>query len=228
MLNSLFTGIFDSASTTVIPVGQFLLCVAVSLLIGGLVAFSASRRARFTHSFLAALAALPALVCVTIMMVNGNIGAGVATAGAFSLVRFRSAQGTAREIVLIFMSMVAGIIAGMGYLAYAVLFALIFSGLFLLAGQLDPDLQGLRKSLRITVPENLDYEGMFDELLAAFCSQWKLDQVKTTNMGSLFKLRYELTLKKGVSEKELIDKLRCHNGNLEISLSPAETVSGDL
>ena len=228
MLDSIFQGIFDSVSTTVIPVGQFLLCMAVSLLIGAGIAFSASRRASFNHSFLAALAALPALVCATIMMVNGNVGAGVATAGAFSLVRFRSAPGTAREIALIFLAMVAGLIAGMGYLAYAALFALILSAIFLLLARFDPEARGLKKHLRITIPEDLDYDGVFDELLNDFCTEWKLDQVKTTNMGSLFRLTYTVSLREGASEKEFIDKLRCHNGNLEISLAQAGMTTSEL
>ena len=228
MLNNIFSGIFDSASVTVIPVGQFLLCIAVALTIGGGIALTASRRAKFSHSFLAALAALPALVCATIMMVNGNIGAGVATAGAFSLVRFRSAAGTAKEIALIFLAMVAGLIAGMGYLAYAALFALILCAIFLALGRFDPEAKGLKKSLRVTIPEDLDYDGVFDDLLNEYCSDWSLDAVKTTNMGSLFRLNYTVTLRDGANEKAFIDRLRCHNGNLEISLAHAQSVTSEL
>ncbi len=228
MLNNLFKGIFDSASVTVISAADFLLCVGVALLIGGLIALTASRKTGYTNSFLVSLFALPALSCVVIMMVNGNVGAGVATAGAFSLVRFRSAPGTAREIALIFLAMVAGLIAGMGYLAYAALFALILSLIFLLLGRFDPEARGLKKALRITIPEDLDYDGVFDGLLNDFCSEWALKQVKTTNMGSLFRLSYALTLREGVSEKEFIDKLRCHNGNLEIAISQAESAASDL
>ena len=228
MLENVFQGIFDSSAAAVIPVGKFLLCMAVSLVIGAGVALTASRRKGFSHSFVIALAALPALVCATIMMVNGNIGAGVATAGAFSLVRFRSAAGTAREIVLIFLAMVVGLIAGMGYLAYAALFALILCVSFLLLDRFDPEARGLKKSLRITIPEDLDYDGVFDGLLSEYCSEWALKQVKTTNMGSLFRLTYLLTLRSGASEKELIDKLRCHNGNLEISMSQADSSASDL
>ena len=227
MLEKLFSGIFDSASVTVIPVGQFLLCIGVALAIGACIALTASRR-RFSHSFLVALAALPALVCATIMMVNGNVGAGVATAGAFSLVRFRSAAGTAKEIAMIFLAMVAGLIAGMGYLAYAALFALILCALFLLLGRFDPEAQGLRKTLRITIPEDLDYDGVFDGLLKEYCSAWTLDSVKTTNMGSLFRLNYTVTLRDGANEKAFIDRLRCHNGNLEISLAHAQSVESEL
>ena len=228
MLDTIFRGIFDSSAMTVIPVSDFLLCVAVALAIGAGIALTASRRGGLSHSFLATLAALPALVCVTIMMVNGNVGAGVATAGAFSLVRFRSAPGTAREIALIFMAMVAGLIAGMGYLAYAALFALILCAIFLALGRFDPEAKGLTKTLRITIPEDLDYDGVFDGLLSEYCKDWKLTQVKNVNMGSLFRLNYRLTLKPGAKDKALIDALRCHNGNLEIALLQGESVSSEL
>ena len=228
MLDSLFQGIFDSSYVSVISVGNFLLCVAVSLVIGGAVAFTASRKSQFNHSFLAALAALPALTCVTIMMVNGNIGAGVATAGAFSLVRFRSAAGSAKEIALIFLSMVAGLIAGMGYLAYAVLFTLILCVIFLVWNSLDPAADSRKKTLRVTIPEDLDYNGVFDGILRLYCQEWKLDQVKTTNMGALFKLKYDITLRDAAKEKEFIDQLRTRNGNLEISLCQAETNASEL
>ena len=228
MLEQLFGGIFDSASTTVIPVGSFLLCVGVSLCIGAIIALTASRQNGVSHSFLATLGMLPALSCVTIMMVNGNVGAGVATAGAFSLVRFRSAAGTAREIALIFLAMVAGLIAGMGYLAYAVLFAAILCAILLALNAADPEARGLVKLLRITIPEDLDYDGVFDETLAAHCAKWKLRQVKTTNMGSLFRLTYDVTLRPGASAKDMIDALRCLNGNLEISLARAETAASEL
>ena len=228
MLDTLFRGIFDAAYTTVIPVEKFLLCVGVSLGIGGLITLTAGRRGRFSHSFRVTLALLPALVCVTIMMVNGNIGAGVATAGAFSLVRFRSAAGSAREIALIFLAMVTGLIAGMGYLAYAALLALLLCLLLFLLSHCDPDLKERRKLLRITIPEDLDYDHVFDGVLSESCASWRLQQVKTTNMGSLFKLKYEITLRDAAREKALIDQLRCLNGNLEISLAPAEAAASDL
>ena len=228
MLNTIFKGIFDTASMTVISLSDFLLCVGVALVIGAGIALTASRRSNFSHSFLAALAALPTLVCVTIMMVNGNIGAGVATAGAFSLIRFRSQPGTAREITLIFTAMVAGLIAGMGYLAYAVLFTLILCVGFLCIGRFDPDAKGLIKTLRVTIPEDLDYDGVFDGLMKEYCKGWKLVSVKTVNMGSLFRLTYQLTLKGDANEKAFIDALRCHNGNLEIAISQGENVASEL
>lgn len=228
MFTELFQGIFDSSYMTVISVGDFLLCVGIALLIGAVIALTAARRRSFSHSFLITLAALPALVCVTIMMVNGNIGAGVATAGTFSLVRFRSQPGTAREIALIFLAMVAGLVAGMGYLAYAVLFTLILCLIFLILNRFDPETRGLTKTLRITIPEDLDYDGVFDSLMKEYCKTWKLQQVKTVNMGSLFRLTYQLTMKDDAKQKAFLDDLRCRNGNLEISMAQGETIVSEL
>lgn len=228
MLDNLFQGLFDSTAAAVIPVGKFLLCVFVSLAIGGLIALTARWKSRLSFSFLTTLTVLPALSCVVIMMVNGNIGAGVATAGAFSLIRFRSASGSAKEIALIFLSMVAGLIAGMGYLAYAALFTLVLCLIFLLTGLLDPAAKGCGKTLRVTVPEDLDYCGVFDGIMNIYCRQWKLTQVKTTNMGALFKLRYDLVLRDPAREKDFLDQLRTRNGNLEIMISQAETAESDL
>ena len=231
MLNTLFRGVFDSEAASVIPISEFLLCLTVSLLVGLLLAGTYTIRNRYTKSFLTTLAVLPAVVCVVIMMVNGNIGTGVAVAGTFSLVRFRSAPGTAKEICAIFLAMCTGLIAGMGYLGYAVLFALILSGVTAVYNCLD---FGSRKNeerykvLHITIPEDLDYTGVFDEVFAEYTQSHELQQVKTVNMGSLFKLTYNIVLKNSEAEKELIDKLRCRNGNLEISVSQMETVSYEL
>ncbi|MBQ7656200.1 MAG: DUF4956 domain-containing protein [Clostridia bacterium] len=228
MLENLFHGIFDSNYVTTIPVEKFLLCVGVALLIGCCAAFTASRKSRLSFSFLTTLLTLPALSCVVIMMVNGNVGVGVATAGTFSLVRFRSAAGSAKEMALIFLCMVAGLIAGMGYLAYAVLFTLILCVIYLVTNLFDPAVKGMKKRLRITVPEDLDYTGIFQNTLAAYCKDWKLAQVKTTNMGALFRLTYDITLKEPGKEKAFIDGLRLQNGNLEISIAEAETTESDL
>ena len=228
MLEKLFHGVFDSSYVYVIPVEKFLLCVGVALLIGGIVAFTASRKSRLSFSFFTTLLALPALSCMVIMMVNGNVGVGVATAGTFSLVRFRSAKGTAREMALIFLCMVTGLITGMGYLAYAVLFTLLMCVLYLAISLFDPDAKGLRRRLRVTVPEDLDYTGIFKDTLAAYCKDWKLTQVKTVNMGALFRLTYNVTLRDPGKEKAFVDDLRLQNGNLEISIADAEMPDSDL
>lgn len=231
MLSNIFKGIFDTDMTRVISVSDFLLCVGCSLVIGLILAFAYMYRTKYTKSFVATLALLPAVVCVVIMMVNGNVGTGVAVAGAFSLVRFRSAPGTAKEIGILFLAMGAGMIAGMGYLGYAFLFAIILCAISMLYNRLDfgsKKNNAVYKTLHITIPEDLDYTDVFEELFPQYVSSWELTNVKTTNMGSLFKLTYDITLKSPGVEKELIDKLRCRNGNLEISISKQETMTTGL
>ena len=170
------------------------------------------------------LAILPAVVCVVILMVNGNIGAGVAVAGAFSLVRFRSAPGTAREIGAIFAAMSTGLITGMGYIGYAVLFTALIGIAMLVFAKLSLGEKKIsRKILKITIPESLDYSDVFDDIIKTYTKSYRLNQVKTSNMGSLFKLSYEIVIADGSSEKEFIDKLRTRNGNLEISISEYQT-----
>ena len=226
MLESIFRGLFDSDMTRVISVSDFLLCIGCSLLIGLILAFGYMYRARYTKSFIVTLALLPGVVCVVIMMVNGNVGAGVAVAGAFSLVRFRSVPGTAKEITMLFLAMGAGLIVGMGYLGYALLFTMIMCVLTILYNHLDFGTgknAAVYKTMNITIPEDLDYTGVFEDVLKEYTSAWELVRVKTTNMGSLFRLTYNLTLKDPSREKEMIDKLRCRNGNLEITVSRQET-----
>ena len=166
MLESLFKGLFDTNATTVISLSDFLLCLLISIVIGLLMAFAYMYKTRYTKSFVVTLALLPAVVCVVIMMVNGNIGTGVAVAGAFSLVRFRSIPGTAKEIGTLFLAMGAGLIAGMGYLGYAVLFAIVMCIVFMVYNSLNFGTKknsDKYKTFRITIPEDLDYTGVFDE-----------------------------------------------------------------
>ncbi len=229
MLHEIFRGIFDQGQN--IAVEQFLLCLLVSLLTGTFLAVVYTYKNQYTQSFVITLALIPAIVCVVILLVNGNVGAGVAVAGAFNLVRFRSVPGSAKEICAIFLAMGTGMTAGMGYLGYAVLFAVVLGGGnlcytyfgFGISRQADRN-----KTLHITIPENLDYTHVFDELLNCYARKWTLVSVKTTNMGSLYKLIYQITLKDLEKEKEFIDELRCRNGNLEITVSRQETISYEL
>lgn len=231
MLETVMKGLFDSDYTKVISVTDFLLCLGVSLVLGFVMALAYMYRSRYTKSFAVTLALLPAVVCVVIMMVNGNVGAGVAVAGAFSLVRFRSAPGTAKEICALFLAMGAGLIAGMGYLGFAALFTLVMCVMFLVYNQLDFGTRknaATYKSLRITIPEDLDYSGVFDDIFGEYTTSCDLVSVKTTDMGSLFKLSYNIALRDVTKEKEMIDKLRCRNGNLEITVSKQETTVAEL
>lgn len=231
MFADLFRGLFDTDMTSVIALSDFLLCVCSALIIGLILAAFYMYRTRYTKSFVATLALLPAVVCVVILMVNGNVGTGVAVAGAFSLVRFRSAPGSAKEIGAIFLAMGTGLIIGMGYLGYAFLCAIILGFASALYTRLDFGTKknsALYKTLHITIPEDLDYTDVFEPILQKYTSSCELTMVKTTNMGSLFRLTYNLTLNSAAKEKELIDKLRCRNGNLEISISAQETLIGEL
>ena len=231
MLNTIFQGVFDTDMTSVISLTDFLICVGSALIIGMILAGSYMWKTRYTKSFVATLAMLPAIVCVVIMMVNGNVGAGVAVAGAFSLVRFRSVPGSAKEIGAIFLAMGTGLVVGMGYIGYAFLIAVIFGGMTVLYNQLDFGAgkgMALYKTLHITIPEDLDYTEVFDEVLKKYTEKCELVQVKTTNMGSLFRLTYHLKLKMINEEKNMIDELRCRNGNLEITVSRQENVIGEL
>lgn len=231
MFNSIFQSVLDSSSET-LDVSGFIICIGVSILIGIFLAFMYAFRTKYTKSFVITLAMLPAVVCTVIMMVNGNIGAGVAVAGTFSLVRFRSVPGSARDIGSIFMAMAAGLIAGMGYLGFAILFTLIM-GIALMVFTNVPFEMGKKrdaidKTLKITIPEDLDYYSVFDDTFEQYTTEHSLVSSKTTNMGSMFKLIYNISLKDPSKEKEFVDALRCQNGNLEIAISRQEVNNNEL
>ena len=224
MLN-LFNSIIPSTGITPLV---FIILVLVSLVLGGIMALIHTYRNDYTKSFVMTLAILPAVICVVILMVNGNIGAGVAVAGTFSLVRFRSAPGTAREIGAIFAVMGMGLIMGMGYIGYAALFTCLIGLAILMYSRFSADGEKrTRKILKITIPENLNYSDVFDEFLEKYTKSYKLKQVKTSNMGSLYKLSYEIVLTDPSIEKEFIDQLRTRNGNLEISLAEYQIQNTD-
>lgn len=220
MLESTFASLYNSL--TGITLQTFLICIGAALVLGAVMAVVYCFRTAHSSSFVVTLALLPATVAVVIMMVNGNLGAGVAVAGAFSLVRFRSTPGTAKEIGAIFLSMAVGLACGMGYPGFALIFAVIMCVMTLVysltnfGGHRNA---ALRRTLRITVPEDLDYPTVFNDLLEKYTTHVTLTSVKTTNLGSLNRLTYELTLRKAGTEKAFIDELRCRNGNLEISMS---------
>ena len=231
MIDNLFQGLFDGELAARISISDFLLCLGTALVLGLVMALAYTRRTRYTRSFVVTLALLPAVVCVVIMMVNGNVGTGVAVAGAFSLVRFRSVPGSAREIGALFLAMATGLIAGMGYLAFAALFTLVMCAVFtaynsLSFGQKNNDAR--YKTLTVVIPEDLDYTGVFDEISHSYTTECELVRVKTVNMGSMFRLTYQITLRDPALEKQMIDELRCRNGNLEISLSRQETGTAEL
>ena len=223
---AIFGGVFDTSTTTVVAVDKFVLCILASLAIGLIIAFSYKIKNRSTKNFITTLALIPAMVCVIIMMVNGNVGTGVAVEGAFSLVRFRSMAGSAAEIGSIFLAMGSGLLLGMGYIGFALLFVVIICAAQLLYLQLGVGNTSIaEKTLRITIPEDLDYTGVFDDIFEKYAKGVQLLNVKTTDMGSMFRMTYNLKLKDIKKEKKFIDELRCRNGNMEIFISRQEMSS---
>ena len=222
MLNIMFHSITQNGLTA----EKFLSCTAAALALGLLTAVSFSVRARFSKSFSLTLAILPAIVTVVIMMVSGSIGAGVAVAGTFSLVRFRSEPGTARQIAALFLAMTIGIILGMGYVMLAACFFVIMAVYVILLTMLGfGDDKKCVRDLRITIPESLDYEGVFDDLFEKYTKSHVLERVRTTNMGTLYEIRYEVVLKDDKQIKPFLDELRTRNGNLTIICGRVATES---
>lgn len=160
---------------------------------------------------------VPAIVQAVIMAVNGSIGAGVAAAGAFSLVRFRSLPGSSRDICILFLAMAVGLVIGMGFVGYAAVFT-IGMGIVIVAAErfISPRGKGSMRQLKITIPEDMDYSGVFDDIFTEYTASSKLIRVKTIRMGTMYELVYHVTYKSDASEKEMLDKIRCRNGNLTV------------
>lgn len=209
---------------------SFLVCIACALIAGLIMAFGYTVKNRYTKSFVLTVALLPAIVCVVIMVVNGNIGAGIAVMGAFSLVRFRSAPGSAKEIIMLFSAMGAGLLAGMGSIPISIIFTVIITGIFILYNCITFGKGGCEKFkvLTVTIPEDLDYAEIFDDIFEEYTSSHELIKVKTTNMGSMFRLTYNISLKDPKKEKTMIDMIRTRNGNLDISISVQDTTNATL
>ncbi|WP_407724462.1 DUF4956 domain-containing protein [Ruminococcus sp. JL13D9] len=215
MLNNLFSAIYTDTFT----IQTYLICTAVSLVLGGLIAFTANFRAKQSKSFLLALFLIPAIVQTVIMLVNGSVGTGVAVMGAFSLVRFRSVAGSAKEIVSIFLAMATGLATAMGYIGLAIVIVSILCIAMIIASFIRlKEKDDLVRELKITVPEDLNYAHSFDDVFEKYTKTYKLQNVKTTNMGSLYKLSYNIELKSEDDIQDFINDLRCRNGNLEISV----------
>jgi hypothetical protein len=208
----------NSILTTTFSIETFLICIVTSLLLGAGIAWLHSRFNNSSKGFIITIALMPAIVQMVIMLVNGNLGTGVAVMGAFSLVRFRSIPGNAKEISSIFLAMTIGLATGTGYIAAAIIFVIIFEIFNALYNTTKfGETKQKDKELKITIPEGLDYNGIFDDLFDEYTTKNELIRVKTANMGSLYKLEYHIQLRNPENEKAFIDDLRCRNGNLEIT-----------
>ena len=213
-----FDPIFESGN---LEIQDFFIIFAVALVVGVVFSFLCYFKSRSTKSFFITTALIPACVAIVIMLVNGNFGAGIAVAGAFSLVRFRSAQGTAKEIVSIFIAMAGGLAFGMGFLAYGAIFVVLCGLVLMLFSNIriwEKNNNSVEKVLRITIPEDLDYTEVFDEIFNQYTKRIDLIKVKTTNLGSMIQLTYDVLLKNSKDEKKFIDDIRVKNGNLEVMI----------
>lgn len=229
LFDKMFESILEIEATTIIGLSDFVICVGAALIIGMFIAVVYTYKTRYTKSFVVTLATLPSVVCMIIMMVNGSLGVGVAVAGAFSLVRFRSIPGTAKEIGAIFIAMGTGLATGMGYIGFAFLFSIIINSVILIyTASSIGDGDSNQRTMRITIPEDLDYTNIFDDLFSSYTCKSELISVKTTSMGSLFRITYDIRLTNSNKEKEFIDELRCRNGNLEIVMAKQASGAGEL
>ncbi|RSJ80768.1 hypothetical protein D8796_00300 [Streptococcus cristatus] len=226
MLSHLFYDIFTD---TAVDPAMMMLAIGVSLLLGLVIANVYQFKTVYSKSFVMSLALLPTLIAIVIFLVNGSLGAGVAVMGAFSLIRFRSAPGGAKELVSIFLVMTIGIAIGMGYLVFATVFTLIMSLVMLLLEVVNfGQMKHSMRQLTVVIPESLDYESIFDDIFNKAANHVELANVKTSDMGSLFKIKYIIQLNGQMTEKELIDALRTRNGNLEIAISRYITKENEL
>ena len=228
-MDLLFGSALGTATTTDVSALGFLACTIASIVLGLACAFVYMYKHNYSKNFVVTLALMPVIVQVVILLVNGNIGAGVAVMGVFNLVRFRSIPGTAKDIGSVFLAMAIGLATGMGYIGLAVILTIvvaIFNVVYVNSGF--GERPANRKLLKITVPEDLEFEGVFDGVLSKYAASYELASVSTSNMGSLYQLEYHITLEKTGVEKRMIDELRCLNGNLKISLGLMPTTKEAL
>lgn len=215
MLNSIITN-----NESLLDIKTLLICFICAIVYGLIIAFTHKITSKYSKNFLITLTILPFLVGTIIVMVSGNLGTSVAIVGAFSLVRFRSLPGTSKEIASVFFAMTVGLATGVGYVIFAGIITLVGCAIILILSKTNIfNRNQYEKILKITIPENLDYTSVFDDVFKDFTKSYTLEQVKTTNMGSLFELNYRINLDKKRNEKEFIDALRIKNGNLKVMLS---------
>lgn len=215
----MFNSIFDS-TTTGLSITTGLICAAVAIVLGVVIAITHMKTSQTTKGFLTTLATLPLLVMAVMIMINGNLGTSIAILGAFSLIRFRSIQGKAKDLLSVFFAMMVGLACGMGHVLFAAVItviAVIAILFFSYTHFLEPNKK--QRVLKIVVPEDLDYEEAFDEIFAKYTSHADLVRMKTMNMGSLYKLTYDITMKNNVREKDFLDEIRVKNCNLKVLLS---------
>ena len=225
MFDFAFTTLYDSESVaSSVGSAEFMMCTLVSIVCGVVVALIYMFRHSYNKNFVVTLALLPVIVQMVITLVNGNLGAGIAVMGVFNLVRFRTVPGSAKDIASVFFAMAVGLATGMGFVFLAVVITVVVGivNIIFVVSPLGKE-KTTEKYLKISVPEDLEFEGVFDNVLSKYTDSYTCEEVRTTNMGSLFKLTYKIQLKNGASTKEMMDELRTLNGNLGITVGMVPT-----
>lgn len=221
----MFTSIFETTAT--LSIIDALICMIASLTLGLVVALTHIMTKKYSKNFIIVLVLLPLLVQVVIMMVNGNLGTSIAIMGAFGLIRFRSIQATSRELLSVFFAMAIGLSIGMGHITFAVAFTLITSITILILSKIKFGETKKKQSLKILIPEDLDYTEVFEDIFKNYTTEHEITKVKTTNLGSMYEITYDIIVKEN-KEKKLIDELRTRNGNLNIILNHQKIENGEL
>lgn len=220
----MFESIFESSA---LSITDALICMVVALILGFVVALTHTLTKKYSKNFITVLVLLPLLVEVVIMMVNGNLGTSVAILGAFGLIRFRSMPGTSRELLSVFFSMAIGLALGMGHILFAVIFTLIISIMILVLSKSKFGETQNNQSLKIVIPEDLDYTNIFDDIFKKYTKSCEITKVKTTNLGSMYEITYDVVLN-DINTRDFIDEIRCRNGNLNVVLNHKKIETGEL
>jgi len=217
---------FGIMADTTMSVGNTITCMLVAAVFGliiGLVYFIICKKEHRSLSFFLSMVMIPAVVAVVIALVGSNVARAFSIAGVFALVRYRSIPGDGKDIAFVFLAMASGLSCGLGYLTLGLVVVLILSVVIIIANFAGAAIvKSECRQLRILIPEDMDYQGVFDDIFKEYADKTSLEKIKTTNMGTLYELTYHVYLKNGINEKKLMDDIRCRNGNLTVILSKIE------
>ena len=212
----MFNSVIPSTGLTL---ASTLICSLSAIILGIIIAFTHMKTSKYTKNFIITLSLLPILVSIVMLMVNGNLGTSVAILGAFSLIRFRSMPGNSKEILSVFFAMAIGLSIGMGQIFFAIFVTILICLILLILNKIKfGENDNSEKVLEITIPEDLDFDNVFNDIFDKYLKKFELLKVKTTNLGSLYELKYNIVLNKDVKMQEFINELRVRNGNLKISI----------
>ncbi|WP_256759440.1 DUF4956 domain-containing protein [Cohnella sp. WQ 127256] len=221
--------IFASTTSSELTLSTAVLTIVISIALGALISFTYMKTQTgtgYTQSFALTMIVLPTIVAIIILLIGSNIARAFSLAGAFSIIRFRSAPGDPKDIAFVLFTMAAGLACGVGSFGYAILFTVCLCLLMFFLKVINFGAKkAAQKMLKITIPENLGYEEAFDEIFKQFKINYELRKVRTTELGSLYELVYVVTIDHLTNQKEFLDAIRCRNGNLDITLTMSPTAS---